>query len=132
MSHPLRYDPSDPLYRRVRELAMALPEVDEKLSHGHPAFHTTKVFCYYGSNLKVDGEWVAHDQSIVVKVPPAEHPALLAEPRCYLPFYWGSRGWVGVDLDAATDWTEVAELLEESFRLTATAKAINALEQPGR
>lgn len=30
-------------------------------------------------------------------------------------------GWIGIDLDAATDFAEIAELLDASYRLTAPA-----------
>mgnify|MGYP000895616343 CR=1 FL=1 len=33
----------------------ALPGAAEKVSHGRPAFFTTKVFAYYGGSRKVDG-----------------------------------------------------------------------------
>lgn len=128
MAHPLRYDPNDSLYQRVRELAMAFPDADEKLSHGHPAFFTTKVFCYYGASLKVDGDWVQHPHSALVLAAPDEHQALLEDPRCYAPAYLGVRGWIGLDLDESTDWDEVGELLDDSYRLTAPARAIKALD----
>ena len=38
MAHPPRYDDRDPLLARVRELAFALPEAKEKISHGTPTF----------------------------------------------------------------------------------------------
>jgi predicted DNA-binding protein (MmcQ/YjbR family) len=49
-----------------------------------------------------------------------------------LPFYWP--GWgvnvVGMVLDAHTDWTEVAELLTESFRLQAPKKLARLIDRP--
>ena len=49
-----------------------------------------------------------------------------------LPFYWP--GWgdnvVGMLLDRHTDWTEVAELLTDSFRLQAPKKLARLLDQP--
>lgn len=127
--HPRRYDPVDPLYQRVRQQSLALPEADEKISHGHPAFFTTKVFCYYGASFKVDGQWRQHPRSVVVKVEPDDHAALAEDTRCYLPSYWGTRGWIGLDLREDSDWDEVAELLEDSFRLTAPRRAVTALDR---
>jgi predicted DNA-binding protein (MmcQ/YjbR family) len=44
-----------------------------------------------------------------------------AEPeRFYKPAYLGPRGWVGLRLDRGdVDWTEVVDLVTESYLLTA-------------
>ena len=128
MAHPLMFDESDPLLRRVREIALALPGTAEKVSHGHPAFFTAKVFGYYGGAIKVDGAYVQHEYSLVIQPDEDEARALLEEPRCYRPAYLGSSGWVGVDLDEHSDWDEVAELLEESYRRTAGTRLIARLD----
>lgn len=122
------FDDDDPVLARVRTLAGEFPESDEKVSHGRPAFFTKKVFAYYGGSLKVDGEWVQHPQSIVVQPDPDERAALADDPRVYVPAYLGPSGWIGVDLDSDTDWDEVAELLDASFRMTAPRRAITELD----
>ena len=128
MAHQQMFDDDDPLLAQVRALALALPEADEKVSHGRPAFFTKKVFCIYGGALKVDGEWEQHPQSVLVQVTEDEQHALVQDPRVFVPAYWGPSGWIGVDVDADTDWDEIAELLEDSFRLTAPKRAITALD----
>ena len=45
-----------------------------------------------------------------------------------MPAYLGPYGWIGLDLDETTDWTEVAELLDASYRLTAPKKLIAELD----
>ncbi|MFI5841833.1 hypothetical protein ACIA8K_19190 [Catenuloplanes sp. NPDC051500] len=60
MSHPIMFDDADPVLRRVREIALAFPDAAEKVSHGRPAFYTTKVFAYYGGSVKVDGVYRQH------------------------------------------------------------------------
>lgn len=122
------FDDDDPLLARVRELAATFPGADEKVSHGRPAFFTTKVFAYYGGSHKVDGEWVQHPQSIVVQPDPADRPALLEDPRVWIPAYLGPSGWIGVDLDEDGDWDEVVELLDASFRLTAPRRLVGELD----
>jgi len=129
MAHQQMFDDDDPILVRVRELALALPEADEKVSHGRPAFFTKKVFCIYGGARKIDEEWMQHPQAVLVQVTEDERHALVQDPRVFVPAYWGPSGWVGLDLDDTTDWGEVAELLEESFRLTAPKRAITALDQ---
>ena len=128
MEHPLMFDEDDPVLHRVRALALAFPGAAEKVSHGRPAFYTTKVFAYYGGSIKVDGVYVQHDQSLLVHPDEEEARALAEEERCYRPAYLGPSGWIGVDLDADTDWTEVRELLEASYRTTASARLVAALD----
>lgn len=125
------FDGGDPLLHRVREIALAFPDAAEKISHGHPAFYTTKVFAYYGGSLKVDGEWVRHEHSLVVLLDPAERDALASDPRCYLPAYLAPSGWLGIDLDDKTDWTETAELLDASYRRTAGPRRVARLDARG-
>ena len=122
------FDDDDPSLARVRRLAAAFPGADEKVSHGRPAFFTKKVFAYYGGSLKVDGEWVQHPASIVVQPDPADRPALLQDPRAYVPAYLGPSGWIGVDLEEVDDWAEVTELLDASFRLTAPRRLVAELD----
>jgi predicted DNA-binding protein (MmcQ/YjbR family) len=127
-AHQRMFDEQDPILARVRELASDLPEVAEKVSHGRPALYTKKVFAYFGGSLKEDGTWVQHPHSILVLPDEDERHALLSDARVYVPAYHGPSGWVGVDLDDSTDWTEVAELIEESYRLTAPRRCIDALD----
>lgn len=126
------YDPADPLLARVRSIALGLPGSDEKESHGRPAFFTKKVFAYYGASIRVDGEWVAHDQAVVFVPDPAERPALEADPRFWAPAYLGPSGWLGLDLDDGSDFDEVAELMEESFRATAPKGMVARLDSRDR
>ncbi len=123
------FDDADPLLHRVREIALAFPDAAEKVSHGRPAFFTTKVFGYYGGSIKVDGEYRRHDQSLMVLTDPDERSALLETPGTYLPAYLGPSGWIGVDLTADTDWTEISELLDASYRLTAGKRRVARLDE---
>src|SRR3712207_5305499 len=98
MAHPLMFDDADPALLRVRSLALALPDAAEKISHGHPAFYTTKVFAYYGGSVKVDGVYQRHEHSVLVLADAGDRAALIADERCYVPAYLGASGWIGVDL----------------------------------
>jgi len=114
MAHPIMFDESDPLLGRLRALALDFPDAAEKISHGHPAYFTSKVFAYYGGSVKPDGVHRQHEQSVLVLVDPDERVVLLQERRCYVPAYLGAYGWIGVDLANDTDWDEVGELLDAS------------------
>lgn len=133
MSHPKMFDDHDPFLARVRTIALELPGTAEKVSHGRPTFFTKKVFCYYGGSVKPPdgGPHIRHDTSVLVLPDPAERPALVQDPRCFGPAYLGPYGWVGLDLDDDTNWIEVAELVETSFRLTAGKRLIAQLDRGG-
>ena len=122
------FDDDDPFLERVRQLCFELPGVGEKVSHGRPAFFTKKIFAYYGGSLKVDDKWVQHEHSVMVVPDPGDRQALLEDPRTFVPAYLGPYGWIGIDLEKATDWTEIAELLDASFRLTAPERTIAELD----
>jgi len=128
MPHPVMFDDDDPVLARIREIALGFPDAAEKVSHGIPAFYTTKVFAYYGGSVKVAGEYRRHSRSILVLPGADERAALVEEPRCYVPAYLGPSGWVGVDLDEATDWTEIRELLDTSYRRTAGVRRVARLD----
>lgn len=128
MAHAQMYDESDPVYRRVRELALGFPGTAEKYGHGRPMFYTVKVFAYYGGSIKVDGAYVRHEQAILF-VPDAEdREGLLADRRVFRPAYIGPFGWLGLDLTLDMDWTEVTEVLDASYRLTAPARLVAELD----
>lgn len=127
--HPLMFSPDDPVLAHVRSIAAALPEADEKVSHGRPAFFTQKAFCYYGGSQRIDGAWIAHDEAIMVRPDPDDEPALRQDPRFWVPAYLGASGWLGLDLDAGTDWQEIAELIDASFRVAAPARLVRTLDR---
>ncbi len=72
-----------PLSARVREICLALPGADEKVSHGRPSFFTTKVFVTYGGTVKGDHDPEPYRQSVLV-LPDAGRPAGPARGRALL------------------------------------------------
>lgn len=124
--HPIMFDDDDPMLTQVRRLALALPDATEVIAHGRPTFRCGKMFGNYGGGEK--GNKTRHDQSILVIADPSEREALLADPRFYLPAYFGPSGWVGLVLDEDTDWTEVGELLDASYRQIAPKRSIAKLD----
>ena len=129
MAHPKMFDDDDPVLARVRRSALAFPDAAEKISHGRPAFYTAKVFAYYGGSQKLSaGGHVRHDASLLVLSSADERQALLQDLRFFTPMYLGPSGWVGLDLDDETDWTEVSELIDASYRLTAGTRRVRRLD----
>jgi predicted DNA-binding protein (MmcQ/YjbR family) len=98
---------------RVRRLCLALPEGTEKETWGEATFRVReKIFLMAGGSDRLQ---------ITMKAPPGAQEVLVAgDPaHCYVPAYVGHRGWVGVRIDNATAWKLIAELIEESYRMTA-------------
>lgn len=127
------FDDEEPYLARVREIALSFPQASERISHGHPGFFTQKLFCFYGGSVKTPNGQIPHPDAILFWPDPEEKPALDADDRFFLPAYFGPWGWLGIDLHEATDWTEIAELIETSFRLTAPKDAVAELDaRPGR
>jgi hypothetical protein len=51
-----------------------------------------------------------------------------APDRYYRPPYVGHRGWLGVRLDIAVDWNEIAEVVEDAYRAVAPEALIAELD----
>lgn len=100
---------------KLRRVCLALPEAEERPFGGHtsPAFRVRdKLFVM-----------VSEDRStMTIKAAPGAQEALVSSDpeRFFVPPYVGHKGWVGVRLAGGEpDWDELAELVEESYRLTA-------------
>jgi hypothetical protein len=119
-------DPA-PLLDRVRALCFALPETQERESHGAPGFliEDGKFFAYFWHNHHDDGETV-----VIVKTTGADEQAQLIEldPACYYkPPYLGASGWIALRLDApAIDWDRVGDRIAISWELAAPRHALEA------
>ncbi len=108
---------------RIRSLSLALPEAYEEAFGGHtaPSFRINKKLFAITSE---DGT------RLELKAAPGGQQALIgSNPECfYVPKYIGHVGWVGVQLEYVTDWEEIAEIIEESFRLIAPKRCIKILD----
>lgn len=80
---------------------------------------------HYGGGVKGGPQF---EQSLLFKVEQTERVALEQDSRFFYPAYVGPYGWMGIDLSARPDWTEVAELLDASYRSVATKKLIARLD----
>ena len=129
MAHPARFRDDDPVLVRVRGIALAFPGSAERISHGRPNFFTRKTFLHFGATVKGEHDSRRWEQAIQVLPGPDERRALLQDGRFFVPGYTAPSGWVGLDLaPEATDWDEVAELIDMSYRMTAARKLIAELD----
>ena len=61
----------------------------------------------------------------------AQQQMVDAEPeRFFRPPYVGGRGWLGVRLDVALDWEEIAEIVLDAYRTIAPAKLVAQIDPP--
>jgi predicted DNA-binding protein (MmcQ/YjbR family) len=99
---------------RLRALCLALPDAAEAPMRRGPTYRiANKIFAME----RPHGEAVA----VWCKAPPGSQAVLVgADPECFfVPPYVGPKGWIGIRLDPRADWTEVAALVERSYRLIA-------------
>ena len=110
---------NDPL-SQLRKVCLALPEATEKVAWGQPTFRVRdKIFAMFTDNHHGDGR-----VSLWCKAPPGVQEVLVgADPRrFYVPAYVGHKGWVGVRLDVKVDWDEVADMVKDSYVMTAPTR----------
>lgn len=111
----------------VRRICLSLPEVEERPSHGHPAWFVE------GGRQFATFHAAHHDNRrphLWCAAPPGAQEALVsARPEAYFrPPYVGHRGWLGVYLDAGLSERELEGLLIEAYRTACPARLRAALE----
>lgn len=115
---------TDPL-PRIREIALLLPETEERESHGQPTFFVAdKQFAQFRADHHGDGLTV-----VCVKTSGADEQAMLIEaaPETYSkPAYLGASGWVGIDLASDPDWALVEDRIARSWELAAPGRLLEA------
>ena len=119
----------------ARAQCLAFPEAEEFLSHGAPNFRVRggKVFAILAANHHGDGRL-----ALWLKAEPGAQALWLEEdPEHYfIPPYVGTRGWIGVRVDAALPWRAVRDRICESYlavaagRLHPAARATPTLPGP--
>ena len=119
---------------RVRRIALALPGVNERVSHGEPCFfiRDKRPLCYFHDNHNGDGRI-----ALWCPVPPGVPEEMLtAEPVRFFAPPTSSSGvfsqWLGVYLDTTgpdrVDWGEIAAIVEDAFRHIAPAVLVKELD----
>lgn len=120
------------LLARVRALALALPETDERESHGSPGFRvggekTGKFFAYFA-----DQHHGTPHIALLVRTGSMDELLALVEdqPEVYFkPAYYGASGWVGIILNRpGVDWDAVSEWLERSWRGAAPKRLTRLMD----
>lgn len=120
---------------RLRELALALPEVSERVSHGAPCFffRDRRPICYFHEH----GSHGSGRPSIWCPAPKGVQEEMVAsDPQRFFPPTPSASGifadWLGVYLDTSTstgDWDEIGSILREAFRMVAPKKLAAELDR---
>ncbi len=111
--------------QRLREICLALPEAQEVEAWGDPTYRVrNKIFAMEkgaGTEVWFKGELGAQEALVAT------------DPDCFfIPPYVGDKGWIGARLEAVTDWDELGELIETSYRLIAPKRLSALIGQPRR
>lgn len=109
---------------RLRAICLAFPEAVEAGGVGRPSFKVRdKIFAMQHGHQERPSMWC--------KAPRGVQGVLVssAPERFFVPPYVGHNGWVGYWLDVEIDWEEMADLIEESYRMTAPARLRAILDQ---
>ena len=111
---------------RLRSICLSFPETAERESFGDPNWTVN------GKGFGAQkGNYDGGRPSLWFKPAPGEQKLLVASApdRFFMPPYVGSKGWLAVYLDARRlDWSEIAELVEDSYRQMAPKRAIKVLD----
>ena len=101
---------------RVRRICVALPECEERLSHGEPTFFVhKKVFAMFANNHHNDG----HVAVWIPAGPGLQAMMIRDAPEIFFkPPYVGARGWIGVELSPIGD-EELTDLIRNAWHLVA-------------
>jgi hypothetical protein len=115
---------------RVRAVCLALPETNERPSHGSPAFFVRDKRCFvmFHDDHHGDGRlalWCAAPEGM-------QHALVAGDPESYfVPPYVGHRGWVGVRLDRSLGADEIAGAIEDAWTAVAPKRLVEAFARQG-
>jgi hypothetical protein len=108
---------------RLRKACLRLPEAVEAGGVGNPSFKVRgRIFAMQHGHEGRPSCWVKAQRGVQAML--VGHDA----ERFFVPPYVGHHGWVGVRLDGEVDWDELADLIEESYRITAPKRLVTSLD----
>ena len=121
MSETKKAASRDTVLARLRAICTALPEANERISHGEPTWFAGKgkVFAMFDDHH----HGALHVSVWLPMAPGAQAELVASDPgRYFRPPYVGPSGWVGVVLDTSPNWDLVGELVRDAFLHVATKK----------
>ena len=119
---------ADWLLEKVRTRALALPEAEERDSHGAPGWRSGGKSGKFFAIFNDQHHGTEHVALLVKTSGPDELAGLVeAQPHAYFkPAYYGASGWVGLILNRpGVDWDNVSEWLMRSWQSVAPKRLAN-------
>jgi predicted DNA-binding protein (MmcQ/YjbR family) len=116
---PLPKPKVTPLLQRIRAFCLALPEVKETASWGHPNFRA-------GKRTFVTFERIDDQDTVALRLHPFEVDDLLKQ-RGFVRTPYGQGKWVSLVVSSRPKWVMIESLLLQSYRLVALKRMIGAL-----
>jgi hypothetical protein len=106
---------SSPL-EHVRRICLALPDANERASHGSPTFfiRDKRSFVMYADDHHGDGRlalWCASSSDVQQML------ATSRPDQFFVPPYVGHLGWIGVRLDRALSWDEIQGVIRDAHQV---------------
>jgi len=112
--------PTHPIYKKIREICLALPDTKETFPWGEPHFRVReKIFAGFGDE---DGK-----PTVGFKLKMEHANAIIEDPRFERAKYVGRYGWVSMDASKVTDWEMVRGMILESYTLIAPKRTLAKL-----
>ena len=105
---------------RMRSICLALPEVAETASWGHPNFRA-------GRKTFAALEVYKGVLCLCFKTTLSEQEVLLHDPRFFASPYAGPQGWVSMKIDGRLDWKAIEQHLVSAYRLVALQRMLVAM-----
>jgi predicted DNA-binding protein (MmcQ/YjbR family) len=107
---------------RLRAVCLDFPEAVEAGGVGDPTFKVRgKIFAMQHGHEGRPSAWLKAAEGVQELLVGSQ------SGRFFRPPYVGHHGWVGTWLDVEQDWDELADLVEESYRMTAPKRLVAQL-----
>jgi len=118
--HPRHSKKGEATLKRLRSFCLALPEVNEVISFGHPVWKAGKKnFCELLT-------WKGRLQ-VAFKTDMLQQELLAKDPRFVIPPYIGHRGWLYLDVEEKLNWREIENHVTASYRSVALKRMLQAM-----
>ena len=118
----------------MRGIALALPGVNERLSHGEPCFfiRDRRPLCYFHDNHNGDGRisiWCPVATDVQAELVTTESSRFFKLPTSATGVI---SGWLGAYLELTgqdrVDWSEISALVEDAYRQVAPKSLVAELD----
>ena len=106
---------------RIRAVCLGLPGVEEAVLQDRPLFRVgrRRFAIFNGEASPPRQRWDSSGRSLHFLCDPLDRDALGQDDRFTASPHHGTRGWLAIRLDGATDWVEIEELLRAAHHQVA-------------